>query len=343
MQSNEKLNPKSSPIATPEQFIYYNRFIIIKYLLYAMNSKNINKSKAPIFVLCMSRSGSTLTRYILDTHPKIACPPELHIGSLLSKLQWVYLHTAKLNHHQDTKQIQTYLQHKLQQNISGIMGDFLKQSRKKIWCDKSVFTIDHLDIIKFVYPSARYICLYRNAYDQIASSQETFSHIPTNDTEDPYGFAEYINKAKDSVNGLADYWLAKVNTIYNFQKDNPEQSISIKYEDIVNDSDATVKRLFSFLQLSYPEGLLDDVFKVQRPPGAGDHKIHSTNKIQSNSVGRASRYTTIGLTAERAAKIESMHSDLGYQLDQAIPADTKIRERKSNSATQDEASELAMA
>jgi Sulfotransferase family len=31
---------------------------------------------APVFVLCMGRSGSTLLRFLLDAHPDLACPPE---------------------------------------------------------------------------------------------------------------------------------------------------------------------------------------------------------------------------------------------------------------------------
>src|SRR6202035_2611623 len=31
---------------------------------------------APVFVLCMGRSGSTLLRFLLDAHPELACPPE---------------------------------------------------------------------------------------------------------------------------------------------------------------------------------------------------------------------------------------------------------------------------
>src|SRR5215469_10348597 len=33
-------------------------------------------SRDLVFVLCMGRSGSTLLRLLLDTHPDLACPPE---------------------------------------------------------------------------------------------------------------------------------------------------------------------------------------------------------------------------------------------------------------------------
>ncbi len=44
------------------------------------------RSPAPIVVLTTSRSGSTLLRFILDTHPDLACPPETGMGGLCTYL-----------------------------------------------------------------------------------------------------------------------------------------------------------------------------------------------------------------------------------------------------------------
>src|SRR5215472_3984507 len=44
------------------------------------------RCEAPIFVLTTSRSGSTLLRFILDSHPDIACPPETSIAGTAAQL-----------------------------------------------------------------------------------------------------------------------------------------------------------------------------------------------------------------------------------------------------------------
>jgi protein-tyrosine sulfotransferase len=44
----------------------------------------------PVFVLCIGRSGSTLLRLILDTHPELACPQETNIPALCSQLTLVW-------------------------------------------------------------------------------------------------------------------------------------------------------------------------------------------------------------------------------------------------------------
>src|SRR5580693_6282400 len=40
----------------------------------------------PVFVLCAGRSGSTLLRFLLDSHPELACPPETRIPWLCTQM-----------------------------------------------------------------------------------------------------------------------------------------------------------------------------------------------------------------------------------------------------------------
>lgn len=40
----------------------------------------------PVFILSCERSGSTMLRYIVDTHSKVACPSHLYLGSLCEGL-----------------------------------------------------------------------------------------------------------------------------------------------------------------------------------------------------------------------------------------------------------------
>ena len=50
----------------------------------------------PVFILTGSRSGSTLLRFILDTHPEFACPPETMITAACVALlrSWDILENA---------------------------------------------------------------------------------------------------------------------------------------------------------------------------------------------------------------------------------------------------------
>ncbi len=47
-------------------------------------------------MLTSSRSGSTLLRFILDSHPELACPPETTVASACASLlrSWAVLEEA---------------------------------------------------------------------------------------------------------------------------------------------------------------------------------------------------------------------------------------------------------
>ena len=50
----------------------------------------------PVFVLCTSRSGSTLLRFVLDAHPDLACPPEMKLPNVLAQLARLWSATEAL-------------------------------------------------------------------------------------------------------------------------------------------------------------------------------------------------------------------------------------------------------
>ncbi|MGH9939155.1 MAG: sulfotransferase, partial [Blastocatellia bacterium] len=51
-----------------------------------MTTEKFNGNPPPIFILSCPRSGSTLLRYVVDTHPEICCPVELRFGALCERL-----------------------------------------------------------------------------------------------------------------------------------------------------------------------------------------------------------------------------------------------------------------
>src|SRR5690242_10662140 len=47
----------------------------------------------PVFVATPARCGSTLLRYLLDSHPDVTSPPELNLSAVLQHLVEVWLRT----------------------------------------------------------------------------------------------------------------------------------------------------------------------------------------------------------------------------------------------------------
>ena len=180
----------------------------------------LENNSSPVFVLCCSRSGSTLLRYILDSHPIFCCPPELHLVWLAERLSWVYRITSDFGDAAPADYVKETIAKKIRRDIEEIMQGYSERLKKPVWCEKSVFTIDGIDLIKTAFPDARYVCLYRHCLDQVTSALETLGHHPTGRG---YGFDPFLDQeAASPISGLVDYWRAKTSEILIFERENPD-------------------------------------------------------------------------------------------------------------------------
>lgn len=263
-----------------------------------------------LFVLCCSRSGSTLLRYILDTHPKICCPPELHLYQVALHLKWVFEHTSPTNSDASEKDKAKLINRKIYKILDHIMSSYTKAEEKDIWCEKSVFTIQHIKLIENVFPKAKYICLYRNCFDQVDSALDSFSTDPTGKA---YGYTAYIQNANDKTNGLVDYWLGMTTAILNYEKQNPKTCVRVKYETIASESETALRKLFKFIDVKWDKDLVDRVFSQHHKIGPGDHKILQTTEIKTSSINKKSQQQlSKNITPDRIQKINELHQQLGY-------------------------------
>src|SRR5438045_1491056 len=91
----------------------------------------------PIFILSDIRSGSTLLRYILDTHPDICSPGELEIGKVCESLHWtIYSTIAKLPTAVTEEQRQEIAYAEVRRIVSDLMNSYTRARNKRIWCEK---------------------------------------------------------------------------------------------------------------------------------------------------------------------------------------------------------------
>jgi len=236
----------------------------------------------PIFVVCHARSGSTLLRYVLDTHSQLACPPELHLPYVITQLirinRLIYADNAA---YADPQQLEEKALAEARRVIEGIMAKVCLESGKKLWCEKSISTVVHIGIIKRVFPRARFICLFRNCMDFVQSALQTGA------LGVGYGYEEYINSRDPhrTVDSLVKFWCEKTRDILTFRQANAGQCLQVKYESLVSDPELTSRAIFRFLQLPFEDDLLARVFKTRHLAGPGDHKIYNTTRIEKTSVG----------------------------------------------------------
>ncbi len=265
----------------------------------------------PVFLLCCSRTGSTLLRYIIDSHPDVVCPPEFHIVNLAGSLLQGYQIALSPNGFTSEQDLRNATRDNIRTQLDQFMGQVCRSAGKKRWCEKSVYTSDNIQFINWLYPDARYICLYRNCLDQVASGIETLKDYPTGAE---YGFKPFLDKTRPNIeSGVANYWLEKTSTAFNIEKTFADQVFRIRYEDVVASKDATFAELFSFLGLDWNRSILDTVFNKSHHLGPGDHKIVNTDRIHANSVGRGHEIDLAKLSNEQIRSINNAHIELGYE------------------------------
>jgi hypothetical protein len=268
-------------------------------------------SETPIFVFCCARSGSTLLRYILDTHPAIVAPPELHLLMAARQLCWLFEHTAiARNAPFDELDSKKYASCRARETLQGIMNEYAQRAGKSIWAEKSVSSIDFVDIFADLFPEARLIFLYRQAADVMASCAQAAQQ-----TRGRFGFEPFVARTPGNViDGLADYWLDKTRRLLEAESQLKNPRTRLRYEDLVREPATMAARLFDFLGLTMPERMLDSVFSSTHVPGPGDGKILTTTGIHSHSIGHGARLAMHKLSSDRRQQIDELHKELGYPL-----------------------------
>lgn len=273
----------------------------------------------PVFVLTAARSGSTLLRFILDSHPALACPPE--VGPGMACLGLVRL--AKILSADPAAGVSEMLRPGMPIEVPAdtaeaarvIVGayysDYMRTRRKRRWCDKSLDNFLFAPLLQQVFPEAKYICLYRHCMDVIASGLEACPWGLSG-----FGFENFAAQfAGNNVAAIGAYWLSCVKGILAFEESNPERCLRVRYEDLVTDSEETVSGIMSFLGEAQVPGITSSCFNTEHDRyGPGDQKIWFTSSIQAGSLGRGVRIPPKAFPPVLLDEINDMLKELGYRL-----------------------------
>jgi tetratricopeptide (TPR) repeat protein len=200
-----------------------------------------NTSDAPIFVVGMPRSGSTLVEQILTCHSKVDATGELtEIMSIARDLNnseqpalGQYLQSmANIGANQIQELAQRYL-------------DFAQIFRRQAphFVDKAPGNFHHIGLIKTLFPNARIIDIRRNP---MASGWSLYRHFFSDSFPFSYDLAT-IGKYYNDYIELMDHW----HTVL------PGQILTVYYEDLIKDLPAVVDRLLAYCGLSFEEACLD--------------------------------------------------------------------------------------
>lgn len=218
-----------------------------------------NKTGSPLFIMGSGRSGTTLLQRTLNSHKDICIWGE-HGGFLkqtaeayFSFLDGDFKNKAVIPGKDDARMENSLKRIKnpanwiawdncfdkdgIKNNFRYFLESFFNPQglNNKFWGFKEIrYGLEDrvLEFLKDIFPEAKFIFMVRNPSDTILSQ-----------------IAMFCDGDKENFQSLAKNWVMQNNAYFDFNKNNPESSIIIRYEDCVSDNEKALNKMFSFLDL----------------------------------------------------------------------------------------------
>ncbi len=234
-------------------------------------------SGSPIFVGGAGRSGTTLLRVILDSHPHIACGPELKVTPILADL-WHGFQTAHSPPLKEYLLTPTDINGIFSQMILSLMEKYRLRTGKARIAEKSPNNVFFFQHLHHIFPDSPLIHVIRDGRDVVCSLL-TMNWINPQ-TGKPIDYTRDARKA-------AEYWKSAVQAGRKAGQ-NPAvkpKYLEVRYEEIVERPEPVLQRLFASIDEPWEPGVLN--FHRQERNLAGESSAEQVSKpLYTASVGR---------------------------------------------------------
>ena len=226
--------------------------------------QNDHSELSPVFIIGNPRSGTTLLRLTLNSHPSICIPPESHFFFWLEQKYGGWNMKDGLNNYindlfASTKfetwkigknELVNYINQREPENyaeLNACIYLLYAQNNDKpnsVWGDKNKLWKEKLPKVQFYYPEARFIHIHRDGRDVACSYKELSKRNMT---------SKYAPKLPSDIKEIAIKWKTNIRYLIDFSKTiDPSKIITVSYEELVKKQDAIGKELCQFLGIVEP-------------------------------------------------------------------------------------------
>ncbi len=234
-------------------------------------------TSSPIFIGGAGRSGTTLIRVILDSHPNIACGPELKVTPILAGL-WHSFQTAHLPPLREYLLTPADINQIFGQMITSLLEKYRLQAGKPRIAEKSPNNVFFFQHLHHIFPESPLIHVIRDGRDVVCSLL-TMNWVNPQ-TGQPIEYTRDARKA-------AEYWVSAVQTGRKAAR-GPSLApryMELRYEDIVGQPEETLRKLFAFIKEPWDPAVLE--FHRRERNLAGESSAAQVSKpLYAASVGR---------------------------------------------------------
>jgi hypothetical protein len=200
----------------------------------------------PVFVVGSMRSGSTMLRLILDSHPHIAIGSETgFMGALLATKDIPSWSFGK-GWYERLGWTEAEMDARLREFYSGMFQRHAAGQGKQRWGEKTPFHTVHMAAMAQVFPDASFVGIVRHPGAVAASLRKRFH----------YTFPEAL-----------DYWSATNVAMVRAGADLGSRFALCRYEDVVLEGEPVLREVMSFLGEPWSPLVLEH-HRVQREKGA---------------------------------------------------------------------------
>jgi Sulfotransferase family len=212
--------------------------------------------RSPVFVLCSIRSGSTLLRCLMNSHPLIHAPHELHLVDLAVRLDSRFARLAMQVAGLDERDLEHLLWDR-------VLHRELVRSGKQLIVDKTPTNVLRWRRVAECWPQARYIVLLRHPLRVLESAVQARPHATLAESTDLVRlFLGRLEEARQSLPG-----------------------ITVRYEDLTRQPQRVTNDLCGYLGVRWDPVMLNYGRHDHGPfvPGIGDF----TERIRAGRVLQA--------------------------------------------------------
>lgn len=253
-------------------------------------------AQKPIFIIGSPRSGTTLLRLILDSHPNISCGPETHFLSELSKIvntRWEQVETFGFD--------KAYWHQKIASFFDSFQTEYAQKRGKGRWAEKTPKYTTMLDFINELFPDSQMIHIIRDGRDVVTSHR------------DRWGYKVAMRSIND--------WKTYVTMANEFgKKVSSDRYIEVRYEELVTQPENILRGLFTYLNEPWDPVVLkhNEVEHDMREVSPGDTEnsrrtATAKSAIHSSRVGAGKGELDPLLKGMLYFRAGKLLNELGYQ------------------------------
>ncbi len=279
----------------------------------------------PFFIIGVHRSGTTLLRYTLSSHPRIHIPPEtdfipyffgkhphehLSQGRVSKILHVIFTRYRFIEDWQGPPPDPEIFYKEMKSHdpagfLEALYTVYARQNNALRWGDKTPIYASYVDLIHTIFPNAKFLHIIRDPFDSAISLLEKYQ-------ADEFHIDIYF---------AARNWVRRIRAVQVSQnKLPPAQFLEVRYEKYVQDPEYETRKACDFLGEVYLPEMNEQHRLAQKEIPSDSHFFSNVRKpVFTQSIDRGRRDLSLANRRLIQRVAGPLMSELGYPKDDLGP------------------------